>query len=205
VRKIPRRVGNYPQCRPAARLISNPVGREVQSLRGAIIAALGAMSSHQRCDRLVVVLVRPTRYDEDGYVVRHWRGTLPSNTLSCLHGLTEEVIESGVLAPLVIEVHTLDEAVDRIDPPRLARGTRRSGTRVLVALAGVQTNQFPRARDLAVAFKRHGCDVMIGGFHVTPFVVRRDSPWSASGHDGVADRLSPAARLAAYEDAYEGV
>jgi len=33
------------------------------------------------CDRLVVVLIRPTRYDDEGYVVRHWRGTLPSNTL----------------------------------------------------------------------------------------------------------------------------
>jgi hypothetical protein len=40
------------------------------------------------CERLRVVLIRPTRYDEEGYVVRHWRGTLPSNTLSCLAGLT---------------------------------------------------------------------------------------------------------------------
>ena len=35
------------------------------------------------CERLAVVLVRPTRYDDEGYVVRHRRGTLPSNTLSC--------------------------------------------------------------------------------------------------------------------------
>ena len=39
--------------------------------------------------------------------------------------------------------------------------------KVLVALAGVQTNQFPRAQDLARQFKAEGFDVMIGGFHVS--------------------------------------
>ena len=45
--------------------------------------------------RLVVILIRTSRYDDDGYVVRHWRGTLPSNTLSCLHSLTEDAVRSG--------------------------------------------------------------------------------------------------------------
>ena len=34
--------------------------------------------------RLHLFLVKPSRYDDDGYVVRHWRGVLPSNTLACL-------------------------------------------------------------------------------------------------------------------------
>ena len=119
------------------------------------------------CQRLALVLVRPTRYDDDGYVVRHWRGTLPSNTLSCLNGLTGDVVARGSLAPVAIDVHVLDEAVDRVDPARLVRRLRRPGTLVLVALAGVQTNQFPRAQDLARRFKREGCEVMIGGFHVS--------------------------------------
>jgi hypothetical protein len=119
------------------------------------------------CERLAVVLVRPTRYDEEGYVVRHWRGTLPSNTLSCLNGLTQDAAASGVLGSVDVRVYAFDEAVDRIDPRRLARKLRRPGTRVLVALAGVQTNQFPRAQDLARQFKAEGCDVMIGGFHVS--------------------------------------
>ena len=46
-------------------------------------------------DRLTIVLIRPSRYDEEGYVVRHWRGTLPSNTLSCLNGLTEDAVAAG--------------------------------------------------------------------------------------------------------------
>jgi radical SAM superfamily enzyme YgiQ (UPF0313 family) len=119
------------------------------------------------CDRLTVVLVRPTRYDDDGYVVRHWRGTLPSNTLSCLNGLTQDAVASGALGPVDVRVHAFDEAVDRIDPRRLGRKLRRTGARVLVALAGVQTNQFPRAQDLARQFKAEGFDVMIGGFHVS--------------------------------------
>jgi radical SAM superfamily enzyme YgiQ (UPF0313 family) len=119
------------------------------------------------CDRLTVVLVRPTRYDEDGYVVRHWLGTLPSNTLSCLNGLTHDAVESGALGPVSVRVHAFDEAVDRVDPRRLGRKLRRPGTKVLVALAGVQTNQFPRAQDLARQFKAEGFDVMIGGFHVS--------------------------------------
>ena len=38
-----------------------------------------------------VVLIKATRYDDDGYPMRHWRGVLPSNTLACLAGLTDAV------------------------------------------------------------------------------------------------------------------
>jgi hypothetical protein len=118
--------------------------------------------------RLHLVLIRPSRYDDEGYVVRHWRGTLPSNTLSCLNGLTEAAIASGALAPVEVSIHPFDEAVDKVDPRRIVRRlTRGPGSRVLVALAGVQTNQFPRACDLARQFLAEGCAVMIGGFHVS--------------------------------------
>jgi radical SAM superfamily enzyme YgiQ (UPF0313 family) len=127
------------------------------------------------CERLAIVLIRPTRYDEDGYVVRHWRGTLPSNTLSCLNGLTRDAVASGALDGVAVEVLAFDEAVDRVDPRRLARRLRRRGTRVLVALVGVQTNQYPRAQDLARQFKAEGCTVMIGGFHVSGAVAMAPS------------------------------
>jgi radical SAM superfamily enzyme YgiQ (UPF0313 family) len=117
--------------------------------------------------RLVVLLIRPSRYDDEGYVVRHWRGTLPSNTLSCLHGLTRDVVASGLLDPIDVEVHAFDEAVDRVEPRRLGRLIRRPGTIGVAALAGVQTNQFPRACDLARQLKAEGLQVMIGGFHVS--------------------------------------
>ncbi len=43
---------------------------------------------------LHVVLLKPSKYDDDGYVLRHWRGVLPSNTLACLYALTK--MSSGV-------------------------------------------------------------------------------------------------------------
>ena len=36
-----------------------------------------------------IVLIKPSKYDDDGYVIRFWKGVLPSNTLNVLHGLTE--------------------------------------------------------------------------------------------------------------------
>jgi radical SAM superfamily enzyme YgiQ (UPF0313 family) len=117
--------------------------------------------------RLVVILIRPSKYDDEGYVVRHWRGTLPSNTLSCLNSLTEDVARSGELGRVDVRVEVIDEIVSRVNPRLLGRRHRRDGTKVVVGLAGVQTNQFPRAQDLAREFKAEGFAVIIGGFHVS--------------------------------------
>lgn len=125
---------------------------------------------------LSVLLIRPSKYDDEGYVIRHWRGVLPSNTLNCLYGLTDEVIRSGALGDLRVTVRAFDEAVDRIDPRRLARRHLRRGGRAVVMLVGVQTNQFPRAQDLARQFKREGFDVMIGGFHVSGAIATAPAP-----------------------------
>lgn len=117
--------------------------------------------------RLVVILIRPSKYDDDGYLIRHFRGTLPSNTLSCLNSLTEDAVRQGALGDLDVRVHVIDEIVSRVDPRRLGRKYRRPDTKTVVGLVGVQTNQVPRARDLARQFKAEGFDVMLGGFHVS--------------------------------------
>ena len=44
---------------------------------------------------------------------------------------------------------------------------RRPATKLVVALVGVQTNQFPRALDLGREFRAHGLDVLMGGFHTS--------------------------------------
>jgi hypothetical protein len=31
------------------------------------------------CNRLTIVLIKPSKYDDEGYVIRHLRGVLPSN------------------------------------------------------------------------------------------------------------------------------
>jgi radical SAM superfamily enzyme YgiQ (UPF0313 family) len=116
--------------------------------------------------RLRVILIKPSKYDDDGYVMRYLRGVLPSNTLAALAGLTEQVKERRLLGDLEIDVRMMDEHVQKIDPSRLVR-RRRSSDRVVVALCGVQTNQFPRAADLALECRAAGLPVMIGGFHVS--------------------------------------
>jgi hypothetical protein len=73
--------------------------------------------------KLNLYLIKPSQYDDDGYVVRHWRGVLPSNTLACLAGLTEDVIAGKVLGEsLTVKVHLLDEAVERVSVKRISEG-----------------------------------------------------------------------------------
>jgi len=121
--------------------------------------------------KLHLYLIKPSQYDEDGYVVRHWRGVLPSNTLACLAGLTREVIARKLLGEsLKVRLHLLDEAVARVPVRRICRSQRGEHTRTIVCLVGVQTNQFPRAADLAQEFRQAGLTVMIGGFHVSGYL-----------------------------------
>jgi radical SAM superfamily enzyme YgiQ (UPF0313 family) len=116
-------------------------------------------------------LIKPSQYDDEGYVVRHWRGVLPSNTLACLAGLTEDVLAEKRLGELLrVKVHLLDESVDHVPVKRICRSQRTGHTKTIVCLVGVQTNQFPRASDLAREFRRAGLTVMIGGFHVSGYL-----------------------------------
>jgi tRNA A37 methylthiotransferase MiaB len=116
-----------------------------------------------------VVLIKATRYDDDGYPMRHLRGVLPSNTLACLAGLTDAVQQQGFLGDgIEIKRYMYDEAVQQVPVRKLARLQRLPQERVIVGLVGVQSNQFPRACDLAHAFQREGVhDIVMGGFHVS--------------------------------------
>jgi hypothetical protein len=99
--------------------------------------------------KLRIVLIKPSKYDDDGYVIRFWKGVLPSNTLNVLHGLTEEVKRSGVFGDLGIEIVTYDETAEKLPVRKIMRWSRHSATKLVVGLVGVQTNQFPRAFELA--------------------------------------------------------
>jgi radical SAM superfamily enzyme YgiQ (UPF0313 family) len=114
-----------------------------------------------------IVLIKPSKYDDDGYVIRFWKGVLPSNTLNVLHGLTEAVKNSHVFGDLRIEIVTFDETAEKLPVKKIIRWSRRRSTKLVVGLVGVQTNQFPRAIDLARQFRAAGIDVIIGGFHTS--------------------------------------
>jgi hypothetical protein len=114
------------------------------------------------------VMIKPTHYDEDGYPIQWLRSAIPSNTLACLNALAEDACRRNVLGPDVrIELHTYDETNRRVRPDRIIRLIRESGGKALIGLVGVQSNQFPRAVDLARPFLAAGLPVCIGGFHVS--------------------------------------
>jgi hypothetical protein len=114
-----------------------------------------------------VFLVRPSKYDDDGFVVCHWRAVVPSNSLACLYGLTEDVRQRHTLGDVDLRVHVIDEAVSKLPLEKIFRLNQRAGERVLVCLVGVQTNQVCRAADIAMTFRQQGVAVMMGGFHVS--------------------------------------
>src|SRR6266404_6908103 len=115
-----------------------------------------------------VVMIKPSHYDDDGYPIQWFRSAIPSNTLACLNGLAEDVRRRRVLGPEVeIRIDTYDETNRRVRPDRIIRQVRRAGGRALIGLVGVQSNQFPRAVDLARPFLAAGLPVCLGGFHVS--------------------------------------
>ena len=114
-----------------------------------------------------VFLVRPSKYDDEGFVIRHWRAVVPSNSLACLYGLSEDVRQRRALGEVDLRIYVVDEAVDKMPLDRIFRLNRRAGERVLVCLVGVQTNQVCRAADIALALRQKQVAVMIGGFHVS--------------------------------------
>ena len=117
--------------------------------------------------KLLVVLIKPSKYDDEGYVVRFWKGVLPSNTLNVLNGLTDDIRRRRVFGDLPIEIVTFDETTEKIPIRKIIRWSEKPGTKLIVGLVGVQTNQFPRAFDLAKIFRGAGIDVILGGFHTS--------------------------------------
>ena len=114
------------------------------------------------------VMIKPTHYDDDGYPIQWLRSAIPSNTLASLNGLAEAARNRQVLGKDVrIHLHTFDETNKRVRPEKIARQIRQAGGSTLIALVGVQSNQFPRATDLARRFLGLGLPVAIGGFHVS--------------------------------------
>jgi radical SAM superfamily enzyme YgiQ (UPF0313 family) len=120
---------------------------------------------------LRVYFVKPSRYDDRGRVQHFWKGVLPNNTLTVLAALNEAYNRLRGDEGVYVETVLWDEQVDGpIVPATIAAIQEKGiedGVEVIVGLAGVQTNQYPRGRDLALQFRRAGFPVLFGGFHVS--------------------------------------
>ena len=117
--------------------------------------------------RFCLILIKPSHYDDDGYVIQWLRSTIPSNSLAALYGLALDCKQRRVLGEEVeIEIHPFDETNTRIRPKELAAMIREAGDG-MVMFVGVQSNQFPHMLDLAKQFRDLDIQIAVGGFHVS--------------------------------------
>lgn len=127
------------------------------------------MPCETRCrETFFVEIIKPSHYDDDGYVIQWLRSFIPSNSLACLYSLAHAAGQRHALGENVdVSVSAYDESSTVIPTRAIIRRIQAAGGRGLVLLAGVQTNQFPRAADLARQFRAAGIAVIVGGFHVS--------------------------------------
>src|SRR5215813_15643410 len=76
-----------------------------------------------------IVLIKPSHYDRDGYVIQWWRSGIPSNSLASLHGLLTECARAKVLGPKVeIDIDGCDECNTLVDVKGAIRAIRAAGS-----------------------------------------------------------------------------
>ncbi len=118
--------------------------------------------------KFLLYLVKPSHYDDNGYVIQWLRSAIPSNSLAVLYGLVKDCDERKVLGEDVdIETVVIDETNSRVRADKIAARIKANAGLGLVALVGVQSNQYPRAMDVARPLRAAGVQVCMGGFHVS--------------------------------------
>jgi hypothetical protein len=117
--------------------------------------------------KLDVTLIRPTNYTDDGYPIKTRVGVIRSNTLTQVGTLVRDLVNDSSFEGVALNIRKIDEAIEWIPIKEIVARSKIQGLKSIVMLVGVQTNQFPRALDIASKFLPHGIPVLIGGFHVS--------------------------------------
>jgi len=118
--------------------------------------------------RFRVILIKPSHYDDDGYVIRWYRSPMPANSLASVYGLVVDSASRHVLGPdVTLDITAIDETNTRVRVDKVIAEMQASGQFGFVGLVGVQSNQYTRALDIARPLRAAGVPVIIGGFHVS--------------------------------------
>lgn len=118
--------------------------------------------------KFFVELIKPSHYDDDGYVIQWRKSWIPSNTLACINGLTRDAAERSALGSNVeFVINAYDEMNTIIPVADIIRRFKNGGERGIVFFVGVQSNQFPRAMDIARQLLDENIQVAMGGFHTS--------------------------------------
>ena len=137
--------------------------------------------------KVVVILIKPTSYDSSGFPLKYRWLVLPTNSLAAMNSLTEQALGMILRPGVKTEIHVLEDGIIRHAKTlkrlhlRFKKGEH--GTKLIVGFVGVQTAQFPRARDLVERWQAVGATCVIGGPHVSGLI--------ATMHDGITDRHRP--------------
>ncbi len=118
--------------------------------------------------KFFVELIKPSHYDDDGYVIQWRKSWIPSNTLACVNALTIDAADRNALGNDVeFVINAYDEMNIVIPVADIISRFKNNGKRGIVFFVGVQSNQFPRTMDIARQFCEENIQVAIGGFHVS--------------------------------------
>lgn len=122
--------------------------------------------------RLRVYFIKPSRYDDEGFVQCFRWGVQPNNTLTVLSAINEtfnrrSAAECNIRLETIIWDELCDGVINLKTIKVIKEKARGDGVELLIGLAGVQSNQYPRGRDLALQFVAQGLSTMMGGFHVS--------------------------------------
>jgi hypothetical protein len=111
-----------------------------------------------------IVLIKPSHYDDDGYVIRWYRSPMPANSLASVYGLIDDCARRHILgSDTDIEIVAIDETNTRARIDRIISDMRANNNFGFVGLVGVQSNQYPRSLHIAKPLREVGVPVNDSG------------------------------------------
>ncbi|MGH7984943.1 MAG: B12-binding domain-containing radical SAM protein [Candidatus Binataceae bacterium] len=133
-----------------------------------------SMLRPEPCRTVRVYFIKPSKYDDLGYVQFFRFGVQPNNTLTVLNALNDRFnqrysTERNVYLETVIWDEIVDGVISGETIKAIKEKAAEDGVELLIGLAGVQSNQYPRGRDLGLQFVAQGLTTMMGGFHVSGY------------------------------------
>jgi hypothetical protein len=110
-------------------------------------------STGQPTRRFEILLIKPSHYDDDGYVIRWRRSTMPSNSLAVVNGLALGAAGRQVLGPdVAIEVQAIDETNKHVPIDAIIDRFRRNDRFGFVPWTSPGPYERPACRSCLVAF-----------------------------------------------------
>src|SRR5664279_4597127 len=125
-------------------------------------------SAPTRLRNFQLVLIKPSHYDTEGYVIQWIRSSIPANSLAAVYAFAQDAAGRHALgSDVAIDISAMDETNTRVNIKDIIAQFKRHDGFGMVGLVGVQSNQFPRSLDIARPLRAAGIPVVIGGFHVS--------------------------------------